>query len=351
MASIHFYRIFLKVNDRVSNFDFTNLIDNIWYDYQPRQRTLKNDERWYSMSAYSHPMDTNLRFFWIDKSMDSNPWTGNLGTTRRVRVGGTLYQPASCMLVPESHSLVVYQPSGSPSKNQIAEYLEAFIEPTNELEDDLSILIRPVTNDLKFEQLTNRADIKQITLSVDTSKFINARNIFTNFDTLDENTQGIIRDVEDVSRRCRETSEEDQEPTATINIKKRARKNPLNFILMGFLHDGVVNQDGAIISASVVARLPGEKEDSTVKLSKNSDLLAPFPADELITGSEAIFNIIRELFENHNFNATAFNVADLPNLTPLDGDFIEYLNEPRGVLPIDKWREINEAEEENNEAV
>lgn len=57
MASIHFYRFYLKNNDEVTDFNFLRLIDDIWENHNSRQRTIKIDEYWYSMSAYSHPIE------------------------------------------------------------------------------------------------------------------------------------------------------------------------------------------------------------------------------------------------------------------------------------------------------
>lgn len=347
MASIHFYRSYLKYKNNVTNFDFVDLIDNIWNNHTARQRTLKIDKRWYSMSAYERPRENDqinhrIRFFWIDKSVDSNPWTGNLGTVNRTRVNGTLYQPATCLLVPDSHSLIVYQPQGSPSKSQIEKYLKSFIFPTID-DEDLSIILRSVTTDLTFNQLTELAEIKRITLTVNTGNFTNLGDIFDGFEELDDGSKRILESVLNIARNVGEISDDEEDPSLTIEIKKRAYKDPVNFLLTNFLRRGINNQNGSIISASILVRLPGRDKDDIIKFGKNNDLLKPFPTDETVTGYEALFQIMREMYERREFNNEhVLDIGVLPTMDNIGAESFEFITEPEGVLSEEEFDRINE---------
>jgi hypothetical protein len=331
MASIHFYRYFLKNNGVVTDFHVEDLVDHIWNNCISRQRTLKMDEHWYSMSAYWRPNDNmDLPYFWIDKSMSDNPWTGNLGTVNRERVSGTLYQPASCLLVPNSHTLIVYQPAGSPSQTQISNYLSSYIQATDD-NDKLEMITKTVTTDLTFNQITNAFEIKELQLIVDPETFV-VEEVFPAFDQLNSGARGILSGIQAAADAIKESSTSGEVPLFSSKIRKKSRKDPLNFIFIAFLQEAINNNNHGVVSASVTVRAPAADHDETIKLSQNSNLLQPFPANSDITGHDAIFNILNELYNDHHFPGLALDITQLPRLTEIHDEDTEFIIEPDAAL-------------------
>ncbi|WP_459127755.1 hypothetical protein [Latilactobacillus curvatus] len=221
MASLHFYKYYLKYNGNVTDYDMVGLIDSIWNNHNSQQRTISIKKHWYSMSACWHPEtnDETVRYFWVDKSLNNNPWTGNLGTDDRELVPGTLYQNASCLLIPNSHSLVVFEPQGAPSHNELSKYLEAFIKPTLD-NDRLEIVLRPVSTDLTFNQINRNWEVKNISLEVNPDEF-NPDLAFPNYDA-DPISRGVIEALTNMSNAATEGSAEQDTPTVGIKIKKKS---------------------------------------------------------------------------------------------------------------------------------
>ncbi|CAJ2233926.1 hypothetical protein [Companilactobacillus paralimentarius] len=344
MASIHFYHYFLKYKEEVTDYHFEDLIDHI-NEKKGREKTVKINGHWLSMSAYWRPEGVNddetLRYFWIDKSLTDNPYTGALGTSERSRVNGILYQPASCLLVPASQTLIIYQPSGSPSQNEIADYLFSFIKPTDS-NDQMSILIKTISNNLTFQNLNKKFEIKKISLTVNPFKF-NVKSSIPNIDEMDDSTKGILYGIQKASDALNEGK--NKEPLLEMTIKKRSQKNPVNFILTEFLRESINNKNKGIYRASVVVRRPGKNKDETIIFEGNSNLLQDFPADNTITGSEAIFNILNEMFNGRRFPKIALDAGQL-TVQPFENVNIEYRKNAENELSESEMKKAR-AENEN----
>lgn len=341
MASLHFYKYYLRYNGTVTNYNMADLIDNIWLRHNSHQRTISIGNHWYSMSAYWRPEenDETVRYFWIDKSLNNNPWTGNLGTDNRVPVPGTLYQNASCVLIPGSHSLVIYEPQGSPSPNELSRYLERFIQPTLE-EDSLDVVLRPVTSNLTFNQITRNYEIKSIDLEVNPDTF-EPDLAFPNYNA-DPVSTGIIGGLMAMSNATRNGSDGNDTPTVSVKIKKRARKDPINFMLMAYLQGNGGREGTGIIDIDVTVRRPGQNKDDHIKLARDCNLLQAYNLPAGVTGHEAIFRDLDEKFHKDEFPELALRITGLPPLEEFEEACIEYVANPEGMLTE---RDLNENEQ------
>lgn len=331
MASLHFYKYYLRYNGNVTDYDFVDLIDNIWNNHTPQQRTINIKDRWYSMSAYWHPVqnDQTVRYFWIDKSFTNNPWTGNLGTDDRKLVPGTLYQNASCLLIPNSHTLVVYEPQNSPTSNELSRYFESFITPTIET-DTLDIVLRSVTSDLTFDQINRNCEVKSFTIDVNPDEF-DPDLAFPNYG-VNPISGEIIAGLTSVSNATRDASDGSDTPTVGIKIRKRQYKDPVNHMLMAYLR-GDIDRDGTgIVDINVTIRRPNHDKDEIIKLSKTSNLLQSYELPENITGHEAIFNDLDNKYNNHEFPRLALDIVGLPPLEEFEDACIEYVANPDNMV-------------------
>lgn len=347
MASLHFYKYYLRYNGNVTDYDFVDLIDNIWNNHTSQQRTINIKEHWYSMSAYWHPIqnDQTVRYFWIDKSFSNNPWTGNLGTDDRRLVQGTLYQNASCLLIPNSHTLVVYEPRNSPTSNELSRYLESFITATVET-DQLDVVLRPVSSDLTFNQINRNCEIKSFIIDVNPDEF-NPDLAFPNYNA-DPIFREVIAGLTSVANATRYASTGRDTPTVGLKVKKRAYKDPINLILMAYLR-GDINRDGTgIVDIDVTIRRPNHDKDEVIKLSKTSNLLQSYELPENITGHEAIFNDLDDKYNNHEFPRLALNITDLPPLEEFEDACIEYIVNPANMVTEGILNEYDENEQIGN---
>lgn len=337
MASIQFHTLFLKYKNKVTDFNFEKLFSSIWTGHDARQRTLKINDKWFSLSAYEIPNNSHgTTLFWIDKSLTANPYTGDLGTTDRKEVSGTLYQPATCLYESSSHTLAIYQPSGAPTISEITSYLNAFVSATLP-DEDCSIISHNINLDLSIQNLSKKDVINNVSFSINLEKFNIGTKDSSKIAKFNDLGETLLKALQNVSTSMNNMSKDDE---TVLNLKlKNTKKTPLNFEYILFLQNLIETDNTLVTDAEVSIKKNGKSEK--IRLSKRTMFTVNFDIDVAITGSAALFANLYEYYNDGKFK-DAMKPKQLPNMMQITSKDYEFILEPEGVLSQEKFDEIKQ---------
>lgn len=255
-------------------------------------------------------IDSN-RTVWIGKFNSDKPYTGAIGSDDIEQIVGDLYQPNTCLAIPDNYLFLMEYNFLGPSKRQIEKFLTSYIVSNSE-DNKYEVKLTEIKKERMLELVPASNSVKSVTITVNNEGF-NIGNLFN----------GEIQEDSLLSRLFNgpvSVANEMEVNQTTIVLRKGRKKREMDIGEIGTILSLINVNSVNLVSAVVNFINPRTNKPDKFDL-KHDGFYTGFKESETYTG----FEILADLMTSHYYDDNHRNKDD---------QYHQYLDE--GISNIDE---------------
>lgn len=298
-----YYNIFLEKEGKKTDYKLSSLFDFI-NSQQPENRTVKLGSQKHMFlhsvrnpkqgrkpdgnSLENHEFLKGNRTAWIGKFSSDKPYEGEIGTEDIRKIDGDLFQPSTCLYIPDSYLFLMEYNFLGPNKGQIEEYLSTFVK-SNDSKSKVKIKLVPIPKESIRDLLPASDSIKELKITIKNDGF-QLSNLFPDA----ENDQKSL--LEKLFGNMIEVSKQLDVNTTTILLKKSRYKQEMNISKVDSILKLLNANDKNLLSAEVRFKNPKTKVVDKLDLKHDG-----FLTSEKTVGNLTSFDNLANLLTEHYY--------------------------------------------------
>ncbi|HFI0403701.1 TPA: DUF6731 family protein [Streptococcus suis] len=299
-----YYNIFLEKDGKKTDYNLSKLFDFI-NNQTSLKRTVKLGSQkhvfLHSVREPKHgrksdntPLENHEyikgnRSAWIGKFSSDKPYEGEIGTDEIRKIDGDLFQPSTCLYIPDSYLFLMEYNFLGPNKGQVEEYLSNFIK-SNSPTSKLKIKLVPIPKESIRNLLPASDSIKELKITIKNDGF-QLSNLFPNA----EGSQKTL--LHKLFSNMVEVSKELDANTSTILLKKSWYKQEMDIAKIDGILKLLNSSDKNLVSAEIKFKNPKTRVVEKLDLKHDG-----FLCSEKTTGNLTNFGSLANLLTEHYYN-------------------------------------------------
>ena len=260
---ILYYNIFLEKDGKKTNYKLSSLFDYI-FSQSPSDRTITlGSQRHVVLQAVRntqhgrksdgstlehHEYIQGNRTAWIGKFSLEKPYEGVIGKDNIRKIDGDLFQPNTCLYIPDSYLFLMEYNFLGPNMGQVEEYLTSFIK-SNIPKSKFAVKLVPISKESIRDLLPSSESIRELKITIKNEGF----QLSSLFPNIDQKQKSLL---EKLVGGMVEVSNELDINTTTILLKKSRYKREMNVQKIDSILKLLNANDKNLISAKVKFKSP-----------------------------------------------------------------------------------------------
>lgn len=318
-----YYNIFLEKDGKKTDYKLSSLFDFI-ISQPAENRTIKLGSQKHlflhsvrdskcgrkpdGATLENHEYVNGNRTIWVGKFSSDKPYEGEIGTEVIRKINGDLFQPSTCLYIPDSYLFLMESNFLGPNKGQIEEYLSNFIK-SNIPNSKLTVKLIPILKESIRDLLPASDSIKELKITIKNDGF-QLSNLFPNA----ENDQKSL--LEKLFGSMIEVSKQLDANTSTILLKKSRYKQEMNISKVDSILKLLNANDKNLLSAEVKFKNPKTKVVEKLDL-KNDGFLTSEKTVGNITAFDNLANLLTEHYYEDVDRQADDKFYEFGNLLPI----------------------------------
>lgn len=321
---ILYFNIFLEKDGQKTNYKLSNLIDYI-FTQSPSDRTVtlgsqrhvvlhsvrnkQHGRKSDGSTLANHEYIQGNRTIWIGKFRSEKPYEGKIGEDDIRKIDGDLFQPNTCLYIPDSYLFLMEYNFLGPNKGQVEEYLTSFIK-SNVPNSSFTVKLVPISKDSIRDLLIASDSIKELRITIKNEGFQLSR-LFPN---IDQDQKSLL---EKLFKGMVEVSNELDINTTTILLKKSRYKREMNVKKIDSILKLLNANDKNLISAKIKFENPKTHVVEELDLKHDGYLTSEKTVRNLTT-FESLANSLTEHYYDEMNRHTDDKFHEYGNLLPIN---------------------------------
>lgn len=275
---ILFYNIFLYKNGQPTTYPLERFIDDI-FTKESIERLKRMDGKYYKLSKVEIDNSRNEnREMWFGKYRAKKPYTGSLDRDELEEIEADIIEPVLLTLIPRSQLLLLEASFYGANYLNFQNYLNLFIEQTNQSEDDWEVKIIAIKSESQYSLIRNSSFIKSIVVDYEVGEYDYARLLQGEY----EKKSVIV----ELLQKNAEVTDIMGSKVSTVVWKKGRYKDPIDIAEAFALFGSLVMDDDILKDVRVIIR-ENNGNDRSISLKTNGHLY------EMINVDGDGFDVIR----------------------------------------------------------